>query len=39
MLNSKAILMQELEFEVTQEVDGGFVAESLGDGLIDVVAR
>jgi predicted RNase H-like HicB family nuclease len=26
--------MQELVFEVTQEADGGFVAESLGEGII-----
>lgn len=26
--------MQELIFEVTQETDGGFVAESLGEGVI-----
>jgi hypothetical protein len=26
--------MQELIFEVTQEADGGFVAESLGEGVI-----
>lgn len=25
--------MQELIFEVTQEADGGFVAESLGEGI------
>ena len=25
--------MHELVFEVTQEADGGFVAESLGDGV------
>lgn len=26
--------MDELVFEVTQEADGGFVAESLGEGVI-----
>jgi predicted RNase H-like HicB family nuclease len=26
--------MQELVFEVTQEADGGFVAKSLGEGVI-----
>lgn len=26
--------MQELVFEVTQEADGGYVAESLGEGVI-----
>jgi predicted RNase H-like HicB family nuclease len=26
--------MNELVFEVTQEADGGFVAESLGEGVI-----
>jgi len=26
--------MQELIFEVTQEADGGFVAESPGEGVI-----
>lgn len=26
--------MRELVFEVTQEADGGFVAESLGEGVI-----
>ena len=30
----KVTLMQELVFEVTQEADGGFVAESLGEGVI-----
>jgi hypothetical protein len=33
-INSKVTLMQELIFEVTQEADGGFVAESLGEGVI-----
>ena len=27
-------LMRELVFEVTQEADGGYVAESLGEGVI-----
>jgi predicted RNase H-like HicB family nuclease len=27
-------VMNELVFEVTQEADGGFVAESLGEGVI-----
>jgi predicted RNase H-like HicB family nuclease len=31
---TKVTLMQELVFEVTQEADGGFVAESLGEGVI-----
>lgn len=26
--------MQELVFEVTQEADGGYIAESLGEGVI-----
>lgn len=26
--------MKELVFEVTQEADGGFIAESLGEGVI-----
>jgi predicted RNase H-like HicB family nuclease len=30
----KSAAMQELVFEVTQEGDGGFVAESLGEGVI-----
>lgn len=28
------LFMDELVFEVTQEADGGFVAESLGEGVI-----
>lgn len=27
-------VMRELVFEVTQEADGGFVAESLGEGVV-----
>lgn len=33
-IRSKVTHMQELVFEVTQEADGGFVAESLGEGVI-----
>jgi hypothetical protein len=31
---AKVTVMQELIFEVTQEADGGFVAESPGEGVI-----
>ena len=33
-VNSIVPVMRELVFEVTQEADGGFVAESLGEGVI-----
>jgi hypothetical protein len=33
-IDSKVTPMQELVFEVTQEADGGFIAESLGEGVI-----
>ena len=33
-IDSKVTPMHELVFEVTQEADGGFVAESLGEGVI-----